>query len=131
MRKTVVGVLLAGAMVAGTGIAQAHILLVDGRDGGRTGPDGQTIQVGGVIRCTEGHTFNIRVRVRQAEAKANGIARGACQGVQQQWSVVADAVGGTFHEGPAALDGRANTRLGGDVHGDVRWSEKIHVTEGP
>ena len=134
MRSARVFVLL-GATIAmlGGGIAQAHVQTVEIKD---TAPIfGDQVEVGGLIDCTQGELWTVRVRLHQKDPDTGediyqgfGVDRGTCTGSPQRWEVLTEGTSESSPQpGRALATARAFTRLPGSttMHGDVAKDQEI------
>ncbi len=121
--------LVMGLLMVAT-VASAHIQHFNITEANRTSPT--TVNVRGVIQCTEGEQYTIRVTLTQPGAQGQGVQRGFCTGEPQIWQVTVQSTGGEFQEGPAEVCARATTRQLGTTHRDAASDcETVQVQNAP
>lgn len=113
----VLGALVIGLLLVAS-VASAHISFLDITEANQTSPS--TANVRGVIQCTAGEKYTIRVTLTQPDAQGQGVQRGFCDGSLQTWQVTVQQTSGgsDFQSGPANVCARASTRELGTTHRD-------------
>lgn len=134
-RSSTVMALVAMATALFTGVASAHIAFVVVDDEAVRSDSGNSANVTGDIKCTDGEHFAIRVELTQGSTVGRGARSFApClgdvgTGPNQDWGVNVDVVsGGPFVDGPATACYLAQTKPpGGAVDDSESGCEAVTI----